>query len=64
MVNKKKVIPSLIYADVVAHLSTTQLGTIKVVDRTEADNEYKHIQTFIEENGDIIYIHRGIVRFK
>ena len=64
LVNKKKVISSLIYADVVAHLSTTQLGTLKVVDKTEADNEYKHIQTFIEENGDIIYIHRGIVRFK
>ena len=64
MINKKKVIPSLIYADVVAHLSTTQLGTLKVVDRTEADNEYKYIQTSTEENGDTIYVHRGIVQFK
>ena len=64
LVNKKKVISSLIYADVVAHLSITQLGTIKVVDRTEADNEYKHIQTSTEENGDTIYVHRGIVQFK
>ena len=64
LVNKKEVTSSLIYADVVAHLSTTKLGTIKAADKAEADNEYKHIQTFIEENGDIIYVHRGIVRFK
>ena len=61
LVNKKEVISSLIYADVVAHLSTTQLGTLKVVDKTEADNEYKHIQTSIEENGDTIYVHRAFV---
>ena len=64
LVNKKEVTSSLIYADVVAHLSATKLGTIKAADKAEADNEYKHIQTFIEENGDIIYVHRGIVRFK
>ena len=45
----------------VAHLSTTQLGTIKVVDKTEADTEYKHIQTSTEENGDTIYVHRTFV---
>jgi len=61
LVNKKKVISSLIYADVVAHLSTTQLGTVKVVDKTEADNEYKHIQTSIEENGDTRYVNRSLV---
>ena len=61
LVNKKEVISSLIYADVVAHLSTTQLGTLKVVDKTEADNEYKHIKTSIEENGDTIYVHRAFV---
>ena len=61
LVNKKEVISSLIYADVVAHLSTTQLGTLKVVDKTEADNEYKHIQTYIEETGDTIYVHRSFV---
>ena len=64
LINRKKIIPSLIYADVVAHLSTTQLGTIKVVDKTEADTEYKHSHTFTEENGDTIYVHRGIVQFK
>ena len=64
LVNKKKIIPSLIYADVVAHLSTTQLGTIKVVDKTEADTEYKHIETTTEENGGAIYIHRSIVNEK
>ena len=58
LINKEKIIPSLIYADVVAHLSTTQLGTIKVVDKTEADTEYKHIETTTEENGGAIYIHR------
>ena len=61
LVNKKEVTSSLIYADVVAHLSTTQLGTLKVVDKTEADNEYKHIQTSIEEMGDTIYVHRSFV---
>ena len=61
LVNKKKIIPSLIYADVVAHLSTTQLGTIKVVDKTEADTEYKHIETTTEENGGAIYVHRTII---
>ena len=61
LVNKKEVISSMIYADVVAHLSTAQLGTLKVVDKTEADNEYKHIQTSIEENGDTIYVHRTFV---
>ena len=64
LINKKKIIPSLIYADVVAHLSTTQLGTIKVVDRTEADTEYKHIETTTEENGGVIYIHRSIINEK
>ena len=54
----------MIYADVVAHLSTTQLGTIKVVDKTEADTEYKHIETTTEENGGAIYIHRSIVNEK
>ena len=52
----------MIYADVVAHLSTTQLGTIKVVDRTEADNEYKHIKTSVQKKMEsTIYVHRTIV---
>ena len=61
LVDKKEITSSLIYADVVAHLSTTKLGTISVVDKTEADNEYKHIQTSIEENGDTIYVHRAFI---
>ena len=61
LINKEKIVPSLIYADVVAHLSTTQLGTIKVVDKIEADTEYKHIQTSTEESGGAIYVHRSIV---
>ena len=51
----------MIYADVVAHLSTTQLGTVKVIDKTEADTEYKHIQTSTEENGNTIYVNRSLV---
>jgi hypothetical protein len=35
-----------------------------VVDKIEADNEYKHIQTTSEENGGAIYIHRSIVNEK
>ena len=35
--------------------------TIKVVDKIEIDNEYKHIQTSIEEMGDTIYVHRSFV---
>jgi len=61
LINKEKIVPSLIYADVVAHLSTTQLGTIKVVDKTEADTEYKHIETTTKENGEAIYIHRSVL---
>ena len=61
LINRKKIIPSLIYADVVAHLSTTQLGTIKVVDKTEADTEYNHMQTTTEECGGAIYVHRSLV---
>ena len=61
LVNKKEVISSMIYADVVAHLSTTKLGTLKVVDKIEIDNEYKHIQTTVEENGDTIYVNRSFI---
>ena len=45
----------------VAHLSTTQLGTIKVIDKTEADTDYKHVQTTTKEYGHDIYIHKSIV---
>ena len=64
LISKKEVIPSLIYADVVAHLSTTQLGTIKVIDKSEADTEYKHIETTTKENGNDIYVHRSIINEK
>jgi len=64
VIYNKDTLSSLIYADVVAHLSTTQLGTIKAVDKTEADSEYKHIQTTTEENGGAIYIYRSIINEK
>ena len=53
-------LPALIYADIVAHLSTQKLGTIDVVDVDEADTEYKNAKTSIEELEDSIYVHRTI----
>ena len=54
-------LPALIYADIVAHLSTQQLGTIDVVDVDKADAEYKNAKTSIEECKDTLYVHRTIV---
>ena len=51
-------LPALVYGDIVAHLSTQQLGTIDVVDVDEADAEYKNAKTSIEECKDTLYIHR------
>lgn len=51
-------LPALVYADIVAHLSTQQLGTIDVVDVNKADEEYKNGKTSIEECKDTLYIHR------
>ena len=54
-------LPALIYADIVAHLSTQQLGTIDVVDVDKADAEYKNAKTSIEECKDTLYVHRSLV---
>ena len=54
-------LPALVYADIVAHLSTQKLGTIDVVDVDEADAEYKNAKTSIEECKDTLYVHRTIV---
>ena len=54
-------LPALVYADVVAHLSTSQLGTIDVVDVDKADEEYKNGKTSIEECKDTLYVHRSII---
>ncbi len=54
-------LPALVYADIVAHLSTQQLGTIDVVDVDKADGEYKNGKTSIEECKDTLYVHRTII---
>ena len=54
-------LPALVYADIVAHLSTQQLGTIDVADVSKADEEYKNGKTSIEECKDTLYVHRTIV---
>lgn len=54
-------LPALVYADIVAHLSTQKLGTIDVVDVDEADAEYKKGKTSIEECKDTLYVHRSII---
>ena len=53
-------LPALVYADIVAHLSTSQLGTLDVVTAEAADEEYKNAKTSIEETEDTLYVHRTI----
>ena len=53
-------LPALAYADVVAHLSTSQLGTIDVVTAESADKEYKNAKTSIKEEKDTLHVHRTI----
>ena len=58
VVYNKDILSSLIYADVVAHLSTTQLGTIDAVNKEKADVEYLKAQTSAYEVGENKYVHR------
>ena len=53
-------LPALVYADIVAHLSTSQLGTIDVVTAEIADKEYRDAKTSIKEKEDTLYVHRTI----
>ena len=53
-------LPALVYADVVAHLSTSQLGTLDVVTAESADKEYKNAKTSIKEEKDTLHVHRTI----
>ena len=57
--NKEK-LPALVYADVVAHLSTSQLGTIDVVTAESADKEYKNAKTSIKEEEDTLHVYRAL----
>ena len=58
VIYNKDILSSLIYADVVAHLSTTQLGTIDTVNKEKADVEYLEAQTTVEEVRKNKYVHR------
>ena len=58
VIYNKDTLSSLIYADVVAHLSTTQLGTIDTVNKEKADVEYLKAQTSAYEVGENKYVHR------
>ena len=58
VVYNKDTLSSLIYADVVAHLSTTQLGTIDAVNKEKADVEYLNAQTSADEVRENKYVHR------
>ena len=53
-------LPALVYADIVAHLSTSQLGTLDVVTAEVADEEYKNAKTSIKEEEDTLHVHRTI----
>jgi len=53
-------LPALVYADIVAHLSTSQLGTLDVVTAESADKEFKNAKTLIKEEEDTLYVHRTI----
>ena len=54
-------LPALVYADIVSHLSTRQMGTLDVVTAEVADEEYKNAKTSIEETEDALHVHRTIV---
>ena len=51
-------LPSMIYADVVAHISTTRLGTLKEVPTEEADEKYLNVKTSLTDMEDVLYVHR------
>ena len=50
-------LPSMIYADVVAHISTTKLGTLKEISREEADKGYLNVKTSLTDMEDVLYVH-------
>ena len=58
VIYNKDTLSSLIYADVVAHLSTTQLGTIDTINKEKADVEYLRAQTSVDEVRENKYVYR------
>ena len=51
---------SMIYADTVAHISTTKLGTIEEVSKEEADKSYLNVKTSLKNTENVLYVHRTI----
>lgn len=51
-------LPSMIYADVVAHISTTSLGTLNEVNKEDADEEYLKVETSLTDMEDVLYVYR------
>jgi bifunctional ADP-heptose synthase (sugar kinase/adenylyltransferase) len=51
-------LPSMIYADIVAHISTTKLGTLKEISKEEADEEYLNVKTSLTDMEDVLYVYR------
>ena len=50
-------LPSMIYADVVAHISTTKLGTLEEISREEADKEYLKAKTSLTDMENVLYVY-------
>ena len=50
-------LPSMIYADIVAHISTTKLGTLKEISKEEVDKEYLRAETSLTDMEDVLYVH-------
>ena len=53
-------LPSMIYADTVAHISTTRLGTLKEISKKEADASYLRVKTSLTDLGDVLYVDSSI----
>tara|TARA_R100000808_G_scaffold25076_1_gene61395 strand:+ start:8591 stop:9532 length:942 start_codon:yes stop_codon:yes gene_type:complete len=54
-------LPALVYGDIVAHLSTQQLGTIDVVSKSMSDEIYRNTKTnIVKGTGGKLYVHRSI----
>jgi len=53
-------LPSMIYADTVAHISTTRLGTLKEISKKEADASYLRVKTSLTDLEGVLYVDSSI----
>lgn len=53
-------LPSMIYADTVAHISTTRLGTLKEISKKEADASYLRVKTSLTDLENVLYVDSSI----